>query len=115
MIISGFYNKDSNELTELERESLLPDIGEITPPLTDGFSDEGKLDYIKIQLEKSDDLIYEVRHPADMFAEIYHENGDHEIIPLPTTLIQAVIPIIGEGRFKIRFFKEHFGLMTEGK
>jgi len=102
-------------LTGMERESLPSDIGEIPSPLTDGLSDEGRLDYIKIQLEKEADPVYEVRHPADMFAEIYRADGEYETISLSTALIHTVIPIIGEGDFKIRFFKGSFWFNEEGK
>ena len=114
LLVSGFYNKESDEWTDLKKESLTDQEAEITSPLTDGLSSEGLMDYIKIQLEKNDDPVYEVRHPSEMYAEIYRASGEYETIPFPESLIHAVIPIIGEGKFKIRFFRGRFLFDEEG-
>ena len=104
-MVSGFYDKRTGEMQALEKENLDFKTDYLTPPLTDGFSDEGRLNYIKIQLEQNNKTVYQVRHPAEMYIDIYTNNKEDESIPLPTSLIHAVIPVIGQGKFKIRFFK----------
>ena len=104
-IVSAFYNKETNTLKALETENLDFKPAYLTPPLTDGLSEEGKMNYIEIQLVKNNSTLYKLMHPSDMYIRSYNKNGEHEDISLPTSLIHAVIPIIGEGKFKIRFFK----------
>ena len=117
LMVSGFYNKITNKMQALETESLEFKSAELTSPLTDGLSDEGRLDYIKIQLEQNNKTVYEVRHPSDMYVEIYREGGEYEneTISLPTSLIHAVLPIIGKGEFKVRFFTGIFLFNDEGE